>query len=211
MAKNIPRTLGINLLYPAFLGTFLYSVIAGYFQPNYYAPLLGSFETEPMLASLKIILLLVSLAFYLCDFINSSLFPEDRYGPRSLALDIISILSLVVAYHALHLERGVESTDGAFISIPLFCGSMFVFMISYIIRYWVKKGEMLAKEKAWYKEQAEVEGVYAVGYLIIGISSYFSGETRWFYTAILSLAIANIILVGYYIWVIKKNHLVKDG
>ncbi len=106
MAKNIPRTLGINLLYPAFLGTFLYSVIAGYFQPNYYAPLLGSFETEPMLASLKIILLLVSLAFYLCDFINSSLFPEDRYGPRSLALDIISILSLVVAFHALHLERG---------------------------------------------------------------------------------------------------------
>ncbi len=84
-------------------------------------------------------------------------------------------------------------------------------MISYVVRYFVLEGKMSDNEKAWYKELAEVEGVYAVGYLIIGISSYFSGETRWFYTAILSLAIANIILVGYYMWVIKKNHLVMVG
>lgn len=211
MAKNIPRTLGINLLYPAFLGTFLYSVIAGFFQPAFYRPLLSSFETAPLLAFLKIILLLVTLTFYLCDFINSSLFPEDKYGPRSLALDIISILSLVVAFQALRPERGVDSPDGAYISIPLFCGSMFVFMISYIVRYWVKKGKMSDDEKIWYKELAEVEGVYAGGYLIIGVFSFFSGEARWFYTAILSLAIANIILVCFYIWVIKKNHQDKVG
>lgn len=210
MAKNtIARTLGINLLYPAFLGTFLYSIIAGFFQPTFYNPLLSSFEAAPLLAALKIILLLVTLTFYLCDFINSSLFPKDQYGLRSLALDIISILSLVVAFQALRLDRGVESPDGAYISIPLFCGSMFVFMISYVVRYSVMKGEMLADEKAWYKELAEVEGVYAGGYLIIGVISFFSAETRWFYTSILSLTIANIILVGYYMWVIKERHCPK--
>lgn len=122
------KSLMLNLIYPAVLGTVMYGVLAATLEPLV-AALAGRTATDSAdpYALLKTCLLTITLAFYFADYLYIAFTRE--FGWLFFAFDLVFLATLYVSVYAIGLSAG--STTPPY--LPLVVGCFMIFMGLYLV------------------------------------------------------------------------------
>jgi len=131
--QNWAGTLMFGLLYPAVLGTFLYSLL-----PETLQALRAPLQVDPLQWT-KLVLSFLLIAHFLIDFYLTQqvALESERYPTSAFVLDLLVVLALFVAYHTVHLG------DKGELELRWAAGAMFV---SYVI-FWIWAQQMKSNIK----------------------------------------------------------------
>jgi hypothetical protein len=126
--QNWAATLMFGLLYPAVLGTFLYSLL-----PETLQALRAPLQIDTLQGT-KLVLSFLLIAHFLVDFyLTQQVALESKeYPPIAFVLDVLVVLALFVAYDTVHLG------DNGQLELRWAAGAMFV---SYVI-FWIWAQQM---------------------------------------------------------------------
>jgi hypothetical protein len=116
---EVLKDLMLGLIYPAVLGTIMYSGLDSLFAQRFRWS--GTFDCTIIL---KFLLLVVTLAFYICDYLY--IIFTRNYRKKFFAYDLVFLFGLYLTVRVLHLPNQEPP-----LKAPVIAGCYFVFMWLY--------------------------------------------------------------------------------
>lgn len=180
--KSIPQQLMLGLIYPAILGTIMYSALdALYAQLTF---VLGALGTDLRLTAdsdtvLKFLLLAVTLAFYVCDYLYIMF--TRRYRGLFFVLDLVFLAGLYVTVQVLDLSNKNPQPLSPFrVGVIAFC--YLGFMLLYYWWDWIDRPGESGREQKLYDKVLLWEK-WSIGALVVWLIAHFILANAYQYSA----------------------------
>lgn len=101
-SRNMARTMVVGLLYPAVLGSLVYSFLEIVIPSLASDVPSGFLQGSRSLVGIKLLLFLITVGFYCADYIYSSWVAVFRY--QFFLLDVVVVLGLYLSVHFINLS-----------------------------------------------------------------------------------------------------------
>ncbi len=186
--QNIRRDLSITLLYPGVLGSFIVDTMRQVNKSSILSHLFMNTAALKLLDLGKIILYLLTLAFFCCDYLGSIYIKP--YKPINFLSDLAIMIIIIIIFGILGFTE--SRNNEVALNINYFCMGFMGFMLVYLIRFGFKKN---ATEKKHYEWLALLEiGSFICFGLIIGLNCWL-GNTAQVWSKCTLIVIVLIILI----------------
>jgi hypothetical protein len=167
-AKNIPQDLMLGLIYPAVLGTIMYSGMdAFYAQLTFVLGALGNgvrLTADPD-TILKFLLLAVTLAFYVCDYLYIMF--TRQYRGLFFLFDLVFLAGLYVTVQVLDLStKDQQPLSATKVIVIALC--YLAFMILYYLWDWIDRPDKPGSERQLYDKVLQWEE-WSIGSLVVWV------------------------------------------
>lgn len=132
--KNIAKHLIVGLIYPAVLGTLIYSLFDNIITSIIQQEAKGFLADAPKNLVFKSLLVLGTIGFYCCDFIYT-IFTKD-FKTRYFYFDLLILIGLSVTFKAININN----------NLPPNLNVILLSFMSFMFFYFLRLGSCLTKQ-----------------------------------------------------------------
>lgn len=197
--QQILKSLMLNLIYPAVLGTVMYGALAATLEP-----LVAAFAGRTATASadpyslLKTCLLMITLAFYIADYLYIAF--TRQFGWLFFAFDLVFLATLYVSVYAIGLSAGSTIPP----HLPLVVGCFTIFMGLYFVWDFIEwRRSEYSGEHRWYGRVLAWEGLSLLALAVIFAWGLHS-------PAVVLVTLGSITCI-FWVLTLQKRHFFKDA